>query len=47
MTPLELEEAPPERAALPIGAAGPAFEGLLGTDGRRRLLDFGDRDGSS
>jgi peroxiredoxin len=27
--------APPERATLPIGAPGPAFEGLLGTDRRR------------
>lgn len=35
MTPLELTEAPPELATLPIGAPGPAFEGLLGTDGRR------------
>ena len=26
--------APPERATLPVGAPGPAFEGLLGTDGR-------------
>jgi disulfide oxidoreductase YuzD len=35
MTPLGILEVSPERATLPIGAAGPAFEGLLGTDGRR------------
>jgi peroxiredoxin len=35
MTPLDLVEAPPERMTLPIGAQGPAFEGLLGTDGER------------
>ncbi len=33
MTPLDLVEASPERAALPIGAGAPTFEGLLGTDG--------------
>lgn len=35
MTTLEMAEASPERATLPIGVPGPAFEGLLGTDGRR------------
>ena len=35
MTPLDMLEASPERATLPIGAPGPAFEGLLGTDGKR------------
>ena len=35
MTPLATLEVSPERATLPVGAAGPAFEGLLGTDGRR------------
>jgi peroxiredoxin len=35
MTPLVTEmEAPAQPAILPIGAAGPAFEGLRGTDGR-------------
>ena len=33
--PLEVMEASPVPATLPIGAPGPAFEGLLGTDGRR------------
>jgi peroxiredoxin len=37
-------EASPERATLPIGAAGPSFEGLLGTDGRRHgFATFADR----
>lgn len=45
MTPLELVEASPERATLPIGAAAPAFEGLLGTDGRRHgFSSLADRD---
>ena len=35
MTALEIVEALPEWATLPIGAPGPVFEGLLGTDGRR------------
>jgi peroxiredoxin len=35
MTPLEMVEVTPERTTLPIGAPGPAIEGLLGTDGRR------------
>ncbi len=35
MMPLEVLEASPAPATLPIGAQGPAFEGLLGTDGRR------------
>ncbi len=40
MTPLELSEAPVRPAPLPIGAAGPVFEGLLAADGRR--LGFAD-----
>lgn len=36
MTSIDLVEASPERATLPVGAPGPAFEGLLGTDGLRR-----------
>ena len=35
MTSLDLLEASPERATLAIGAPGPTFEGLLGTDGER------------
>jgi peroxiredoxin len=35
MTALDIAEASPDRATLPIGAPGPAFEGLLGTDGQR------------
>jgi peroxiredoxin len=34
MTALHVMEASPERATLPIGSAGPPFEGLLGTDGK-------------
>ena len=34
MTVLDVVEASPERATLPIGAPGPAFDGLLGTDGQ-------------
>jgi peroxiredoxin len=45
MTPLATAAAAPEVAVLPIGAAGPSFEGLLGTDGRRYgLSSFADRD---
>ena len=45
MMALEITEASPERATLPIGAEGPPFEGLLGTDGRRHgLSTFADRD---
>lgn len=33
MTSLDLLEASPDRATLPVGAPGPAFEDLLGTDG--------------
>lgn len=40
MTPLGVVDVAPERATLPIGAQGPAFEGLLGTDGER--LGFSD-----
>ena len=44
MTPVDLVEASPERATLPIGAQGPAFDGLLGTDGERLgLSDFAAR----
>ena len=32
---MELLEAPPEPATLPVGRAAPSFDGLLGTDGRR------------
>ena len=35
MTGLDVLEASTARAALAIGSEGPAFEGLLGTDGRR------------
>jgi len=35
MTTLTIAEASPDRATLPIGARGPAFEELLGTDGQR------------
>ena len=35
MTPLALMEASPATATLQVGAHGPAFEGLLGTDGKR------------
>lgn len=39
-----MAEASPERATLPIGAPGPAFEGLLGTDDRRHgFSGFADR----
>jgi peroxiredoxin len=35
----------PDRSTLPIGADGPPFEGLLGTDGRRWGFDsFADRE---
>jgi peroxiredoxin len=35
---------PPKRAVLSIGAEGPSFEGLLGTDGRRHGFEtFDDR----
>ena len=35
MTAVDIAEASPDRATLPVGAPGPAFEGLLGTDGDR------------
>ncbi|HTI28851.1 MAG TPA: thioredoxin family protein [Methylomirabilota bacterium] len=35
MTPLATAAAAPEVAVLPIGAVGPPFEGLLGSDGHR------------
>jgi peroxiredoxin len=45
MTALGILEVSPERATLPIGAPGPAFEGLLGTDGRRHgFATVADRD---
>ena len=45
MTPLATAAAAPDVAALPIGAAGPPFEGLLGTDGQRYgFSSFADRD---
>jgi len=41
----ELIETSPERATLPVGAQGPAFEGLLGIDGGRYgFSTFDDRD---
>jgi AhpC/TSA family. len=45
VTTVEMAEASPERATLPIGAPGPVFEGLLGTDdGRHGFSTFADRD---
>jgi peroxiredoxin len=45
VTPLDIVEAPLERATLAIGAPGPAFEGLLGTDARRHGFSaFAERD---
>ena len=45
MMTLEMAEALPERATLPIGAPGPAVKGLLGTDGRRSgFSPFAERD---
>jgi peroxiredoxin len=45
MPPLELQEASPERATLPIGAPGPAFDGLPGVDGEPyRMSSFSDRE---
>ena len=45
MTAFEIVEVSPERATLPIGAPGPVFEGLLGTDdGRHGFSSFADRD---
>jgi peroxiredoxin len=35
MTALDIAEVSPDRATLPVGATGPEFEGLLGTDGQR------------
>ncbi len=44
MTTLDLAEVSPEPATLPIGATGPAFEGLLGVDGQRHgFSSFDDR----
>jgi peroxiredoxin len=45
MTTLEMAEASPDRATLPIGAPGPGFDGLLGTDGDRHgFSGFADRE---
>jgi peroxiredoxin len=45
VTPVDLVEASPARATLHIGALAPAFEGLLGTDGKRYgLSTFSERD---
>ena len=45
MTPLDLVEASPATATPQIGAQAPAFEGLLGTDGKRYgFSTFADRD---
>jgi hypothetical protein len=45
MTPLQTVEASPAWATLPIGAQGPVFEGLLGSDDRRYgFADFTDRE---
>ena len=45
MTPLDLLEASPATAILQIGAQAPAFEGLLGTDGKRYgFSTFADSD---
>jgi peroxiredoxin len=42
---VEIIEASPDRATLPVGARGPAFEDLPGTDGRRYgFSSFDDRD---
>jgi peroxiredoxin len=44
MTPIEIAVMSPETAMLPIGAPGPAFEDLLGTDSRRHgLPTYADR----
>ena len=44
MTSIGIVEASLDRATLPIGAACPAFEGTLGTDGRRYgFSNFADR----
>lgn len=45
MTPTDVAEAAPPRTILPVGASGPAFEGLLGTDGLAHgFSTFADRD---
>ena len=45
MTSLQIAEASPAWATLPIGAKGPSFKGLLGTDNRRYgASDFTDRE---
>ena len=45
MTPVDLLEASPARATLQVGAEGPSFEGLVGTDGERYgFSTFADRD---
>lgn len=43
--PLDMVDASPDRATLAIGARGPSFEGLLGTDGALYgFSSFADRD---
>ena len=45
MTALQMVDASTDPATLPIGANGPAFEGLLGVDGRRHgFSTVADRD---
>jgi peroxiredoxin len=45
MTSLDLVTEAPVHATLPMGSPGPAFEGLLGTDGHRYgFSSFSDRD---
>ena len=45
MMPVDLVEASPDRATLPVGVPGPAFEGLMGTDGQRHgLSTLSDRE---
>jgi hypothetical protein len=45
MIALDAVEGSPVAATLPVGSVGPAFEGLLGTDGRRHgTSTFADRD---
>jgi peroxiredoxin len=45
MTAVEMLDASPERATLPIGSAAPRFEGLPSTDGRAYgLASFADRE---
>jgi peroxiredoxin len=42
---IDIGQGPTELPTLQVGARGPTFEGLLGTDGRRhRLTEFADRE---